>query len=317
MDSHRPTGSHLLPVAVATAVSLGLYWRQALLLLLKVGEVFGGVFDTSVPAFPLAGMLFVLMFIWLRRKEFSDSFAGARPGRRTGAVGAAMVFLPLLPLFLWGKELAGSYSFAAVALTTCWVGALAILKPRTLKFLWPYLVSYLLAIGSVGLLTGAFGDPLATVVADISRAITSALSLPVTWTSVNMSFPTAGGSAMTLYISQECSGVASMAVFVLLVAMMHLDFRPTMWVSVIIAAGGSALFLLLNSLRVVVLIIGGIYYGQDVLWNLHGWVGYVFYVAGYAALLLVFLRAARPGTEARLANPGQGDSPERNALLVD
>ncbi|MDG6903017.1 MAG: exosortase/archaeosortase family protein [Nitrososphaerota archaeon] len=279
-----------VPVAVATAVSLGLYYQQALLLLLKIGEVLNGVFDTSVPSFPLAGMLFVVMFIALRREEFLRYLGQKRWDGYVAASGVAMAVLPLVALALAGGSLSGSYSFAAIALTTCWVGVLVALKPSTFRFLWPYLLAYLLAVGSVGMLTTAFGDPLAIVVASVSRAITTLLHVPVSWTSVYMTFTAAGGGPVSLYISQECSGMASMAIFLLLIAMMHLDVRPSLRTSTLFAIGGSLLFILLNSLRVVILIVAGVYYSEGLLWNLHGWVGYVFYVVGYAGLVAAYVR---------------------------
>ncbi|MDG6951777.1 MAG: exosortase/archaeosortase family protein, partial [Nitrososphaerota archaeon] len=192
------------------------------------------------------------------------------------------------------------YSYAAMALATGWVGVLLAVRPASLSFLWPYLLAFLLAVGTVGLLTTAFGDPLAVVVASISRVMTSALGLSVTWTSVYMSFTAAGGVPMSLYISQECSGMASMSIFLLLIVLMHLDVRPSLGVTAMFAVGGSVLFILLNSLRVVVLILGGIYYGEGVLWNLHGWLGYVLYVAGYMVILLLYIGRMKPANQAVL-----------------
>ena len=68
-----------LPVTIATVVTLALYFQQALLLLLKLSEVFNGVFDTSVPTFPLAGMMFVLVFILLRNRVLGRFSPGPRP----------------------------------------------------------------------------------------------------------------------------------------------------------------------------------------------------------------------------------------------
>ena len=290
----------LAPLVAATVVSLALYSQQALLLLLKVGEVFNGVFDTSVPAFPLAGMFFVVMFIALRKADFVESLRPRRWDAEIGALGVVMAVVPLVALLGAGGALDGSYSYAAMALATGWVGVLVAMRPKSLSFLWPYLLAFLLAVGAVGLLTTAFGDPLAVVVAWLSRAMTSALGLNVAWTSVYMSFTAAGGVPMSLYISQECSGMASMSIFLLLIALMHLDVRPSLGVTAMFAVGGSVLFILLNSLRVVVLIIGGIYYGEGVLWNLHGWLGYVLYVAGYMVILLLYIGRMKPANQAVL-----------------
>lgn len=272
----------------ATAISLGLYSSQALLLLLKLGEVLGGVFDTSVPAFPLAGMLFVLIFIALRRKELERLMRSGERKNWITATGVVMTFLPLLALRASGSLLSGSYVFAAIALTTCWVGVMVALRPSVFRFFIPYLLFYVAAIGSVSLLTSTLGDPLAAVVASISEGVTTAAGLPVHWSSVYMTFVAAGGSQVSLYISQECSGIASVSIFLLLMGLMYLDLKPRAGTAVLTAALGFLLFVILNSLRVVTIIVGGIYGGTDLLWNLHGWVGYVYYIIGYAAILLFF-----------------------------
>ncbi|MDG6982724.1 MAG: exosortase/archaeosortase family protein [Nitrososphaerota archaeon] len=276
----------LLPIPIALAASLVIYNQQALLLFLKVGEVFSGVFDTSVPAFPLAGMLFVLIFIAFRRAEFSRLLASRRRSNAIVATGIAMAALPMPALLVFGAQLSGSYVYAAFALVTCWVGVMVALRPAVFRFLLLYLVLYLATVGSVGALTSAFGDPLALVVAWISSGITTVFGLPVEWSSVYITFVAAGGSIVNLYISQECSGIASVSIFLLLVGLMHMDLKPRRVTTVLMAAVGSVLFVFLNAFRIVVMIAGGIYGGVDLMWNLHGWVGYVFYVIGYAAILL-------------------------------
>ncbi len=307
---HWGTSVSLAPLVVATVVSLALYYPQAALLLFKLGQVFNGVFDTSVPAFPLAGMFFVMMFISLRRNELLTLLTDRKWSPVAAATGIAFAVLPLVAILATGSELSGSYSFAGVALAMCWFGVLLAMRPSVFGFLWPYLLAFLLAVGSVGILTTDFGDPLAVVVAAISKAITTALRLPVTWTSVYMSFSAAGGYPITLYISQECSGMASMAIFLLLIAMMHLDIRPSILVSVLFSVGGSLMFILLNSIRVVILIIGGIYYGENVLWNLHGWVGYVLYIAGYSLLVVGYISARSWRTQ--VLDP-KGEKPQRDS----
>lgn len=281
----------LTPIIIATLVTLGIYNQQALLLLLKVGQVFNGVFDTSVPSFPLVGMFFVIIFVALRRGEFVRLLVNKKREGVVMIAGIAMAVLPLASVFLSGTYLGQSYSFAAIALATCWVGVLVALRPSVFHFLWPYLVVFLLAVGSVGILTTTFGDPLAVVVAWISSAITGILRVPVSWSSLYIAFTAAGGAPVTLQITQECSGVASIAIFLLLIGLIHLDNKPRFRVSGLFAAAGFILFLFLNSLRVVVLIVAGIYYGENLLWSLHGWVGYVFYIFGYSVLVLSFMRS--------------------------
>ena len=280
----------LVPLIVASGLSLIIYFQEALTLLLKAGEVLNGVFDTSVPAYPLVGMFFVMVFLALRRKEFGKLIGDRRRSTSVSVAAVCMALLPLAALFFSGWSFAGSYAFAGIALVVCWVGILVALRPSLASFLLPYLGIYVVAVGSVDLLTGSVGDPLAGAVAAMSSAITTFLHIPVQWSSTSLAFVAAGGQQISLYVSQECSGIASISVFLLLMALMHLDVRPTVRVSIVFAVGGSLLFLLLNAVRVVMLIEGGILGGEGWMWNLHGWVGYPLYIFGYTLIVLAYMR---------------------------
>jgi len=275
--------------------------------------VFNGVFDTSVPAFPLVGMFFVIMFIVLRRREFEGRLADGNRNTIVTVTGAVMVVLPLLAVSLADPFVSGSYVFAAAALTTCWVGTMAAIKPSTFRFLGPYLLAYLAAVGSVSVLTTAFGDPLAFAVAYLSSGLTWLMRLPVQWSSVNISFTAAGGAPVTLYISQECSGIASISIFLLLMALMHFDLSRPTGTTLLFAFGGAALFLVLNSLRVVGLIAGGILGGVDLMWSLHGWLGYVFYIVGYLLIILLYTRREK---ESPSSAPFIGKVTNRDGLVA-
>ena len=285
--------SSLTPFAIATVATLAIYFNQVLLLLSKIGEVFAGVFDTNVPAYPLAGMAFVLFFIWLRRREVTRLLADTNRDLDITGAGICIALLPLVVLILTGSTFVSSYSFAGLALVCSWMGLVIAARSSLFMFLVPYLLIYSVAVGLVGILTGALGDPLAVAVSWISGGITSILGLPVHWSSVYINFLAAGGTPVSLYISQECSGIASMSILVMIVALMHFDTGIRPKTSFLYALGGSALFLLLNSLRVVGLIVGGIYGGVDLMWNLHGWLGYVFYILGYSLLLILYARQIR------------------------
>ena len=279
-----------MPLLAATAFTAALYFGQVSLLASKLGEVLVGVFDTSVPAFPLAGMLFVLIFIGIRRNEFGTLLEDKKGDALVSVSSLAMALTPLIAIFILGPQ-TDNYAFAGLALATGWVGFVVAIRPSTLRFLLPYLALYLAAISSVGFLTGAFGDPLAIVVAWISQSLTSLFHVPVQWSSLDISFLAHGGGTVYLYISQECSGVASISIFMLLIGLMHLDLRPRAAVTVAFAAGGFLLFILLNALRVVALLVAGVYWGSDLMWNLHGWLGYVLYIFGYSLLLMLYFRA--------------------------
>jgi exosortase/archaeosortase family protein len=293
----------ILPLAAASAFSLLVYGQYAVRLGLKIDEVFNGVFDTSVPAYPIAGMLFVAAFAGIRWRELRVLLSDVSRNRAGSSLGVAMAVLPAFIGFAFASSLGSSYSFAGVAIATSWAGVVVALRPSSFRFLLQYLLVYVISVGSVGALTAALGDPLSGAVASVSSAITILLRIPVVWSSTSFSFVSPTGQPFSLYISQECSGMASISIFLLLIALMHLDLRPRAWVSLLFGAAGSLLFLILNSFRVVFIVLGGIVGGADLMWSLHGWVGYVLYLAGYTGIALLYTRTVAKQKLKRTAAP--------------
>jgi exosortase/archaeosortase family protein len=285
--------SLLLSALASTAVTLALYWKLAALLLSKIGEVANGVFDTSVPAYPLAGMLFLCFFLLLRADELFKSIERADVELFLRTCGLVIALLPMFMLFASGLNLEYSYSFAGVALVMSWFGVVIALRPSLFRFFTPYLIAYVIAVGAVDMITVYLGDPLAIVVAYISRVITHIFNIPVVWSFTSFSFRAAGGVPVNLYISQECSGIASISIFILLIGLMHTDTKSAKKHTLIYAAVGAILFLFLNSARVVIVALGGIEGGLAMMWSLHGWVGYALYTAGYATIASLYIRGGK------------------------
>jgi exosortase/archaeosortase family protein len=281
--------------AVAAAVSVALYAPQAL-------QLFFLGFENYEAALPLAGLLFVWVFIGLRRKEFAQLLNTKGRSAVVVAAGATMAVAPLVPILLH-YPLAGSFAYAGVAIATCWVGVMVVLEPNTFRFLLPYLAAYLATVGTVTTLTNVAGDPLAYVVAYVGSAMTSVSGLPVHWSSVFFSFTGAGGNPVNLYVSQGCSGTVSVSIFLLLMGLMYLDVKERPWTIISLAFGGALLFVFLNALRVVTIAVGGIFWGVDLQSGLHQWVGYAYYAMGYSLVLFVYSRS-RGGQLPRLAEVG-------------
>ena len=107
--------------------------------------------------------------------------------------------------------------------------------------------------------------------------------------------------------------MASMSIFLLVLGLMHLDTRSDVRTSLLFAVGGSALFLLLNALRVFGLILGGLYVGTAFMWNLHGWLGYVLYVVGYVAILLLYTGRLKPAGKTALQTQTAARPPSKSA----
>ncbi|MDA4126929.1 MAG: archaeosortase/exosortase family protein [Thaumarchaeota archaeon] len=281
-------------VVVATSATLLLYWVQAILLFSKAAQVVVGVFDTSVPAYPLVGMFFVGFFLYLRRSEMGKDSAPSKRSPSVRVLGLLVALLPLGFTITLQNPFLNSYAFAGVALVAGWFGLILFLRPTAFKLLTPYLLIYVVAVTSVDAVTITLGDPLSSIEASISAVGTFLVGLPVQWSSTSLQFTALNGQAVALYISEECSGAASISIFLLLVALAHLDLKTELRKTFIIASVGTVALLVVNAVRVVIVIGGGYFGGLDLLWSLHGWVGYALYIAFYA-LALVFQMRWSPG----------------------
>lgn len=270
--------------AVAATVSVVLYFPEAI-------RLFYWGFTSYEIALPLAGLLFVWIFVSLKRQEFAGLVNTRGWNPALAAVGTGMVAVPYLPLLL-DPSLGYSYSYAyaGVAICSCWVGIMVILEPHTLRFLWPYLAAYTVTVGSATVLATVAGDPLSYIVADVGSVMTSVSGLQVHWSSVFFSFTAAGGHPVNLYISEGCSGTVSVSMVFLLIGLMYLDKKGSPRATLALTAGGTLLFVFLNALRVYTIALGGIYGGAGLLSFFHQWAGYAFYAVGYSVIILLYTR---------------------------
>lgn len=303
MSDERKAGTKrgllALPVIAAIA-SVALYSSQAT-------QLFYLGLTNYDAGLPLAGLAFIWVFIALRRHEFVSLLKVRKWSATSAAAGATLVVIPYLPVLL-GYPLAYTYAYSGVAIATCWVGVMVLLEPKTFRFVLPYLGAYGAAVGTATYLDSVAGDPLANVVAGISKAMTSLTGLQVQWSSVFFTFNAAGGKAVTFFISQECSGTVSVSLFLLLLGLMYLDSGGQPRTTIALAVGGTFLFIFLNALRVYTMIVGGIFVSLGLLDSLHQWVGYVYYAIGYSVIILLYTRQRRKGESTWTGHPVREDA---------
>jgi exosortase/archaeosortase family protein len=313
LSRDRPPSDELLrgawPAVAATIATAVLYFGAVAELLSKAGEMLGGVFDTSVPFYPQVGLFFVFVFLLLRRRELYQRLGSQPSAIGLRAAGLLVAVAPAVALFaVTGGITTSNFVVSGVAVALGWFGFLAAIRPATMKFLLPYLIIYVVAVVSVNAVQTLIGDPLAGAVAAISSAGTYFAGLPVSWHATYFTFTTLGGVPMSLYISDACSGIASVSIFLLLLALMHVDLGAKVSTTLEVAVAGTLALVFLNALRVILVIWGGYVYGPDMLWNLHGWLGYAIYIGFFAAIAVIYTRmqpASGPGPVASTLHPSE------------
>ena len=97
---------------------------------------------------------------------------------------------------------------------------------------------------------------------------------------------------ISIFIDTECSGSASMAVFIAIFALMMIDTKLPPKKCVYIFLFGVIGTTLQNILRLIILIISGYYYDMEALWTAHCYAGYIIFPIWYALFAFVYLRTA-------------------------
>jgi exosortase/archaeosortase family protein len=95
---------------------------------------------------------------------------------------------------------------------------------------------------------------------------------------------------ISIFIDSECSGSASMAVFIAIFALMMIDIKLPAKKAIPIFIFGVIGTTLQNILRLIILIISGYYYGKDALWTAHSYAGYIIFPIWFALFAFVYLR---------------------------
>lgn len=95
---------------------------------------------------------------------------------------------------------------------------------------------------------------------------------------------------ISIFIDSECSGSASMAVFIAIFALMMIDIKLPAKKAIPIFFFGVIGTTLQNILRLIILIISGYYYGKDALWTAHSYAGYIIFPIWFALFAFVYLR---------------------------
>jgi len=285
-----------LAIPIATALTLIVYWPEVVQLLGKVDQALNGIFDTSVPAYPMVGLFFFLFFVLMNWRKFIKRLEEDQ--ERQPVLRGFAVVIGLLPLAyklaLPDQALASGNVFAAVALASAGAGFLVAMRPAVARFLAPYYAIFVAAVVSVNLVQEYVGGSLSDIEAVVVSGMTRLTGLPVSWSGTYLAFTSLAGIRISLLITEACSGLASTSIFLLLLGFMHFDLKPSATTTAKFAVAGFLSLVIINALRAYALIAGGFFYGPGMLWNLHGWVGYIFYIAFYFVVAAYYSRAAAP-----------------------
>jgi exosortase/archaeosortase family protein len=283
-------------LGAATIVSEALYPQQVAVLISSVTTLSAGNLGN---AYPLVAVLFVGVFFLLRWRDIRGLLLEEGGLRTRPLVRLAGVLLCLSPL-VFLPVLAGYENYLSVAVLpvflTFW-GLSLLVDPSTLKLTIPYSAALLAAILLPDPLTALVGAPVVGLASLSSRAILSATGVHYSYFPLpgpQLQFSSRSGERLGIDITPSCSSLSSISVFLLLVALMHIDLGKDWSSTTEIAVLGTVTLVLLNALRIAALVWAGFIGGEAVLTSLHEVIGYAIFVGFYGAAAFAFVKIGRP-----------------------
>jgi len=124
-------------------------------------------------------------------------------------------------------------------------------------------------------------------------AVMHVFNLPITNQGHLISFTGAGGEPISLTVTTDCAGPATMAVFICLFALMMLDrplpSRKAVWLFV----GGAIGTWFQSFIRLVILLLLGYYVGSSALWTAHYWTIYILFPLWYLLFVFIYFKQLR------------------------
>lgn len=236
-------------------------------------------------AHPLVILLLCVAVGWLKRdsiqKEMNHQTMLAEPIYIS--VGLLVIFISLLmplstnPVFVLFKFL-----LTFVGLFFVFFGAAAYL-PSLLLFVYGFSVSFPI------LLNEFFGTQYSLITTSLV-AHAAGLFYPVDFNGQTISTISSSGVQSMIYIDAECSGSASLAIFLTVFALMMIDIKPRNDRILPLFFFGIIGTSLQNILRLVVLLATNYHFGSNAMWLMHSYAGYILFPVWFAIFIYVYLK---------------------------
>lgn len=231
--------------------------------------------------YPWAVLFLCTVFLIAKRRQIR----GMQPAPALAAGGAgifiASLFFPAL-----------APEFAVFRLLLAWVGLAFVFFGEAAALPALLLCIYGFGIAFPKLVSAYAGAQYAEVTTwAVSHLAQDFIPIAASGTAISMT--TLPGERLVVIINAECSGAASMSVFLAIFALMSLDvpLPRRRWVAMLLfgVAGTS----LQNLLRLVLLLLAGYYYGPPAVEGGESIAGYIIFPLWYALFAFVYLNQAR------------------------
>ncbi len=103
---------------------------------------------------------------------------------------------------------------------------------------------------------------------------------------------------MSALVTPGCSSIISVTTFYGSLALMHREMKKDLRSTPILAVAGVGVLTVLNSVRIMLLMLVGYDYGLRAFWEVCNWVGYALFLGFYLAALPIYSRMGGTGAGA-------------------
>jgi exosortase/archaeosortase family protein len=283
-------------LGAAAILSQALYPQQVSTLISSVAEISAGDLGN---AYPLAAVLFVAVFLMIRWRDFRGLLLEEGGIRNRSIVRLAGLLLSLSPL-LFLPLLEGYENYLSLALFPIFLvfwGVSLLINPSAMRMTLPYSAALLAATLLPDPITALLGEPLVGVASLFSRLFLSATGISYSYFALptpQLLFSSLLRGSLALEITAACSSLSSISVFLLLVALMHIDLGKDWSSTIKMALLGTVALVLLNGLRIAALAWVWLIGGTELLTSAHELIGYAIFVGFYTAAAFVYISIGRP-----------------------
>ncbi|MEE8167797.1 MAG: archaeosortase/exosortase family protein [Candidatus Hydrothermarchaeales archaeon] len=98
------------------------------------------------------------------------------------------------------------------------------------------------------------------------------------------------GETISAFISTPSAGSVSIGIFIVIFALMMLDYRLPARKAMLMFSFGIIGTVFQNILRLVIIMLAGYHYGKDAMWKVHDYAGYVIFPAWFVLFAYVYLK---------------------------
>lgn len=285
-------------VGLSIVLVLTLYNEQFMGFVSGLDNLLLSTLGSGFPAYPFLALLILLTGFKVgdfHRVLLAERGLTSRPPVRL--LGLTLI---LGPAVLWriipnpgGPSSYTGLEFSAVSFILVAFGAMLALNPIMARTITPYALLYVAGLVSPLAMVDLFGQQLAGLSSYLTSLMVAFLGIHVAWQGVTFAFVSGNGQTISAVISPACSAAYSISIFLGLLGLMYLDIRRSVRTTAKVAAVGLLALPVLNSARIATTIWFGFQGGTSVFWGVHDWIGYIFFLAFYLAILAFYAKPSR------------------------